>query len=664
MQRLCKAAAPILITLLSSCLVGCAEPGTFIPSLDELREQARARHERFLENAGGISIRAETQKALPPMLLQGEKIGLPIQSFFSTEITRKGGRNKIETWSRDLPQSDFFVNGFIQLSGGDRANLLVLSTHKKNSLTWMVRGCFGYFSQPQTTKFQRWFDWPILAAAGTGIVGIELVEGRECYHLRFPVVQRNGRYVYQFNNISQYDAFKASLAEAGLEILELEIAGRRNPLHGPSLDSLPTTDGNIPRIDGAWVVEQPPRRFPVSISADLSSVSHGDYPVEGREANLFDTFGEVWIDKETLRLARIDGFRWEHMRPIPISLVWSDFVDIPGLGDALPRKTELYQNGEVFATSTVTSFNTGVELSDDVFDPQKVYEKAEISLQEKIESGLRDDISKQRLDYNIVRSIDESRDRVFHPDQVIDILDLKEGDVVADVGAGMGYFTFRLAQAVGPGGTVYAIDVVPEYVSLMKMRMQDPTLNPYDNIEYVVNSFDDIALPAESVDLVFMCDTHFQRFRYLSKNNASMVASIYRATRPGGRLVNIEKRIEPVDISLVSDGMGMFDLREVIPGFPSSDVGLSFDASLKQEGKKQKRQEEEESASGQNFFLEEKKSIPPSKGLLLGMRLLDDVKKENLEALGFEFTESYDLISTHDFFVFRKPLSPKPAHGR
>ncbi len=89
-------------------------------------------------------------------------------------------------------------------------------------------------------------------------------------------------------------------------------------------------------------------------------------------------------------------------------------------------------------------------------------------------------------------------------DEVVKALELKKGDVVADIGAGTGYFTRRFAKAAAPDGKVYAVDVAADVLGYLKEQAEKQNLH---NIETIVSREDDPMLPANSVDLAFFCDT-------------------------------------------------------------------------------------------------------------------------------------------------------------
>lgn len=95
------------------------------------------------------------------------------------------------------------------------------------------------------------------------------------------------------------------------------------------------------------------------------------------------------------------------------------------------------------------------------------------------------------------------RDQYLKPDEVIKALNLKNGKVVADIGAGTGYFTRRFARAVAPNGKVYAVDIAADVIDYQKQRAKQENLN---NIVFIVSQPADPLLPADSVDVAFFCD--------------------------------------------------------------------------------------------------------------------------------------------------------------
>jgi FkbM family methyltransferase len=131
----------------------------------------------------------------------------------------------------------------------------------------------------------------------------------------------------------------------------------------------------------------------------------------------------------------------------------------------------------------------------------------------------------------------ESREVYARRHQIVEACQLKEGIAVADVGAGTGLFTRLFARAVGPEGRVYAVDIAPRFVEHVRQTCREAGLK---NVEGVVCTPASVKLPANSVDLVFVCDT-YHHFEFPQKT----LASIHQALRPGGRLVLVDfQRIE------------------------------------------------------------------------------------------------------------------------
>lgn len=136
------------------------------------------------------------------------------------------------------------------------------------------------------------------------------------------------------------------------------------------------------------------------------------------------------------------------------------------------------------------------------------------------------------LQQKIARYERPDRDEWQMPDEVIRALGVKPGMVVADIGAGSGYFTRRFARAVAPDGKVFAVDIDGEILEYLKAEAERHKLA---NISIIVSKEDDPMLPDDSVDLVFLCDTtHHIRER------VSFYRKLIRAVRKGGRMAIID----------------------------------------------------------------------------------------------------------------------------
>ena len=118
------------------------------------------------------------------------------------------------------------------------------------------------------------------------------------------------------------------------------------------------------------------------------------------------------------------------------------------------------------------------------------------------------------------------------PDRVVDALDLETGAQVADLGAGDGYFTFTLADAVGTGGRVYAVDVEADVVDGLQTSV---TSQGYDNVEAVLGEYDDPGLPDGEIDLVFLCNVYHH-----IDDRATYFSDLQRDLAPGARVAIID----------------------------------------------------------------------------------------------------------------------------
>jgi protein-L-isoaspartate O-methyltransferase len=120
------------------------------------------------------------------------------------------------------------------------------------------------------------------------------------------------------------------------------------------------------------------------------------------------------------------------------------------------------------------------------------------------------------------------------PELLLSALELKPGMAVADIGAGTGYYSWRMAQRVGAGGTVHAVDIQPEMIKLLERQMSQ---RGAANVKAVLGGLTDPGLPPASIDLALMVDVYHElEYPY------EMLTAIVRALKPGGRLVFVEFR--------------------------------------------------------------------------------------------------------------------------
>jgi SAM-dependent methyltransferase len=128
------------------------------------------------------------------------------------------------------------------------------------------------------------------------------------------------------------------------------------------------------------------------------------------------------------------------------------------------------------------------------------------------------------------------------PSRLIELLKLRPGDVVADVGAGSGYLSLPMAQRVGPKGKVLAVDIQPELLEIIRKKTKEQGI---PNVQTVLGSIEDPRLPANSVDLILMVDVYHE-----FSHPWEMTRGMVRALKPGGRLVFVEYRKEDPSIPI------------------------------------------------------------------------------------------------------------------
>jgi len=137
------------------------------------------------------------------------------------------------------------------------------------------------------------------------------------------------------------------------------------------------------------------------------------------------------------------------------------------------------------------------------------------------------------------------RESEEHVEAALDAIGLKPGMTVAEVGAGTGYVALRMAKRVGPSGKVYANDLQPEMLSLLRANAAKAGIT---NVETVLGSETDPKLPPGQIDLIILVDVYHE-----FSEPQKMLQGMRRALKPDGRLVQLEYRKEDPNIPILPD---------------------------------------------------------------------------------------------------------------
>src|SRR5437879_3390060 len=120
------------------------------------------------------------------------------------------------------------------------------------------------------------------------------------------------------------------------------------------------------------------------------------------------------------------------------------------------------------------------------------------------------------------------RETEEEPDAALDAIGIAKGSTVADIGAGAGYMTWRMAERTGPTGKIYANDIQPKMIELLRKNMQQRKLANY---EAVLGAIDDPKLPPAAMDLVLLVDVYHE-----FSEPQKMLRHIRESLKPDGRL--------------------------------------------------------------------------------------------------------------------------------
>ena len=136
----------------------------------------------------------------------------------------------------------------------------------------------------------------------------------------------------------------------------------------------------------------------------------------------------------------------------------------------------------------------------------------------------------------------DTREAEEQPEQMLDALKIKQGDTVADIGAGAGYTSLRLSRRVGPTGTVLATDIQTQMLALLTDNARAAGAT---NIKAIRATQADTRLPEGKVDLALMVDVYHE-----ASDPEALLQGLKKALKPGGRLVFVEFRGEDPEVPI------------------------------------------------------------------------------------------------------------------
>lgn len=154
--------------------------------------------------------------------------------------------------------------------------------------------------------------------------------------------------------------------------------------------------------------------------------------------------------------------------------------------------------------------------------------------QNPVQHKTKEEIEKMHQDSKAYISMLENpeRDAEQKPDEVIKALGIKQGETIADIGAGSGYFAFRFSKHVGDTGRVYAVDINKDMILFMNRHIRDSKLK---NVVTVLSAPDDPLLMDGSIDRFFICNTWHH-----VENQPHYIALMKKMLRPGGQIIVVD----------------------------------------------------------------------------------------------------------------------------
>ena len=151
-----------------------------------------------------------------------------------------------------------------------------------------------------------------------------------------------------------------------------------------------------------------------------------------------------------------------------------------------------------------------------------------LAQEKSVKPGINDKFKNPNAEEYVKNFEGESREISLARKEILEACKLEPGKAVADIGAGTGLFTLAFADAVGPTGTVFAVDVIPHFLTHIRARLEKAGVT---HVRLIQASERSAELPPASVDVVFMSDA-YHHLEYPQH----VLASLRRALRPGGSL--------------------------------------------------------------------------------------------------------------------------------
>jgi ubiquinone/menaquinone biosynthesis C-methylase UbiE len=168
----------------------------------------------------------------------------------------------------------------------------------------------------------------------------------------------------------------------------------------------------------------------------------------------------------------------------------------------------------------------------------------------------------------------EERRKILPPEKILAEFGLGEKDVMADIGCGIGYFTLSASKIVGNGGRVFAMDIVPQMIQEVKVKIEE---NNISNVETVLTEENDLKLESGKVTFAFMC-----AMLHEVENKEKFLNEVKRIMVSNGRIAvvewkkssdkmgpPVEDRLEEADLTKKLDELGFSDILSI-------DMGRDF----------------------------------------------------------------------------------------